>query len=306
MSRKNKRADLFSVLFTKKRVRRMASPQRENGYTAIANELLEQIYLCSFNGTQLRIILFMLRYTYGFNRKSCEMSLSFLHSSVGGDKRTLRRELQKLINGNVIQIISEATFSSSRELAVNKNYEGWGEQFALHIANKPTEGELPSTTEGELPHHIKQTIKQTIKQNNMSEASSDESADNKIKNVEIIDIDSYFEDTYAEYPKKEGKKDGKQAYIQYLTKGREFKGFPNIRLNHAEIRVAIQEYVKSKYGTDTQFFPMFSTFMNGGIIDYIDENNEHFRKRYERVMERTYGENWQKIKFKYKGRGIDK
>lgn len=144
------------------------------------------------------------------------------------------------------------------------------------------------------------------KQTNMSETSSDESANNEIKNVEIIDIDSYFEDTYAEYPKKEGKKDGKQAYIQYLTKGREFKGFPNIRLNHAEIRVAIQEYVKSKYGTDTQFFPMFSTFMNGGIVDYIDENNEHFRERYERVMARTYGEKWREIKFKYKGRGIDK
>ena len=47
----------------------MANPQKENGYTTIANELLEAIYCSKFSPTEFKMLLFIFRYTYGFNRK---------------------------------------------------------------------------------------------------------------------------------------------------------------------------------------------------------------------------------------------
>ena len=56
----------------------MASPQKENGSTDIANELLEAIYSSNFNAPQLDIIYCLIRYTYGFHRKSHKLSINFI------------------------------------------------------------------------------------------------------------------------------------------------------------------------------------------------------------------------------------
>lgn len=34
----------------------MANPQIENGYTAVANEILDNLYKFSLNGTELKVI----------------------------------------------------------------------------------------------------------------------------------------------------------------------------------------------------------------------------------------------------------
>ena len=44
----------------------MANPQIENGYTAIANEILDHLYKQSLNGTELKVVMCILRYTFGF------------------------------------------------------------------------------------------------------------------------------------------------------------------------------------------------------------------------------------------------
>ena len=67
--------------------------QLENGYTKIANELLVAIYGTNFNATQLKIILCVIRYTYGFNRKSHELSIGFISKATGISKRYISEEL---------------------------------------------------------------------------------------------------------------------------------------------------------------------------------------------------------------------
>ena len=41
----------------------MANPQIENGYTVIANEILDHLYKQSLNGTELKVVMCILRYT---------------------------------------------------------------------------------------------------------------------------------------------------------------------------------------------------------------------------------------------------
>lgn len=59
----------------------MASPQIENGYTTIANEILDHLYKQPLNGTELKVVMCILRYTFGFRRKSHKLSASFMNSS---------------------------------------------------------------------------------------------------------------------------------------------------------------------------------------------------------------------------------
>ena len=52
----------------------MAGPQLEDGYTRIANEVLEHGQ-GEAHSTQYRILFIIWRYTYGFNRKTHYLSL---------------------------------------------------------------------------------------------------------------------------------------------------------------------------------------------------------------------------------------
>ena len=80
----------------------MANPQLENGYTRIANEILEELAKFPFNGSQLRMILFLLRKTYGYRKKTDKISLSQWEKGTGLNKRTIQRELIQLEAMNVI------------------------------------------------------------------------------------------------------------------------------------------------------------------------------------------------------------
>lgn len=74
----------------------MANPQKENGFTPIANELLEAISGASLNGTQLRILLLLWRNSYGFHKKECALPLSYLTKMLRGNKSTISREVRRL------------------------------------------------------------------------------------------------------------------------------------------------------------------------------------------------------------------
>lgn len=104
----------------------MSDVQTENGFTRIANELLEQISKFKFNGTEFRIIMIVWRYTYGFNRKGHALSTSFISEAICMDNSRVRKVLKKLIDTNVILVLKEATFNESRVLSFNKNYKVWG------------------------------------------------------------------------------------------------------------------------------------------------------------------------------------
>jgi len=61
----------------------MANPQCENGYTKIANEILEALIRADLSGQELRITLLVLRKTYGFNKKYDFISLSQMAKALG-------------------------------------------------------------------------------------------------------------------------------------------------------------------------------------------------------------------------------
>lgn len=116
----------------------MASPQTKNGYTRIANEILENIVKTDLNGTQLRIVMVIWRYTYGFRRKEYEMSLTFLSEALNTRKTHVVRELNVLIDRKIISVVGVGK-RRGRILSFNKNYEEW--------SDRPPEGKEQDKTQ---------------------------------------------------------------------------------------------------------------------------------------------------------------
>lgn len=102
----------------------MANPQPDQ-FTKISNELMEVIPTFKFNGTQFRILFVVLRYTYGFQRKSHELSLTFLSNSTGIHKQPVKRAVDELIEKNVLTEISAPSFNKGRIIQLNKDYDSW-------------------------------------------------------------------------------------------------------------------------------------------------------------------------------------
>jgi phage replication O-like protein O len=130
----------------------MASPQKEDGYTALANEILEAMARTKLSPTQYRLLFVVWRYTYGFQRKETGLSLTFLANATGCDKRQIQRELKDLERRKII--FQNTPKGSTRVIGFNKNYDQWLND------GEATNGEtdIGETTNGEI---VKATIGET-------------------------------------------------------------------------------------------------------------------------------------------------
>lgn len=103
----------------------MANPQLHNGHTRIANEILNEIMKLNLNGTQFRIVLAIWRNTYGYQRKSHEMSTTYLAKEIDANRSQADRELKALVEQNIITVNGIGK-KGARILSFQKNYKRWG------------------------------------------------------------------------------------------------------------------------------------------------------------------------------------
>ena len=105
----------------------MASPQIENGYTKIANELLEALARSSFRGEVWRVLMFVIRKTYGFNKVCDHISLSQFELGTGICHRNICRVLKEVVANRTL-------LKTENGYKLNKNYNQW------IVANQPQGG----------------------------------------------------------------------------------------------------------------------------------------------------------------------
>lgn len=80
----------------------MVNPQLEDGYTPIANEILDALVSIRIPGEARQCLDFIIRKTYGFNKKEDWIALSQFVKSTGLRKPTVQRALKKLLIMNTI------------------------------------------------------------------------------------------------------------------------------------------------------------------------------------------------------------
>lgn len=96
----------------------MANPQKENGYTPIANEILEHLSLSSLSGSEFRILLVVIRKTYGFNKKADRISLSQFSKFTGMKHANTVKTLKMLV-------VNRLLVKANNLYSFNKKWDEW-------------------------------------------------------------------------------------------------------------------------------------------------------------------------------------
>ncbi|MEH7249200.1 replication protein [Neobacillus niacini] len=157
----------------------MANPKTKNGYTRIANEILEHIMKTDLNGTQFRLAMAIWRYTYGFGRKEHEMSLAFLSIAINTRKSHVDRELSVLVDRKIVSVVGVGS-RRGRVLKFNKNYDEWQDRptDVVHQPSSHNSSTSSSTTCSTSSSHNsgtkKERTKENIKKNTRQQKTYDE------------------------------------------------------------------------------------------------------------------------------------
>lgn len=101
----------------------MAHPELSDGYTKIANELLEATFRYITNPTWLRITLATIRITYGWRMKERESNVSSYAKMLNLTDEYVKTSLTEMEQTKIVNIvwISPRKFT----ISINKNYDKW-------------------------------------------------------------------------------------------------------------------------------------------------------------------------------------
>jgi phage replication O-like protein O len=101
----------------------VASPQIEDGYTPIANEIVEALWRVNLSAYETRVLWYLFRKTYGWQKKSDMIALSQFEKSIGVDRRLVHRAIQSLRSKNMVVIYIDDRNHVS--YGFQKDYDEW-------------------------------------------------------------------------------------------------------------------------------------------------------------------------------------
>jgi len=100
----------------------VANPQVENGYTKIANEVLEALARIRIPGEARQVLDVILRKTYGFQKKEDVIALSQFCLATGINKPNVFRAIKQL---QVMNLIIKNDNANLQTYRINKDYSQW-------------------------------------------------------------------------------------------------------------------------------------------------------------------------------------
>ncbi|MFC1591211.1 replication protein [Thermodesulfobacteriota bacterium] len=107
----------------------MANPQLENGYTRVANELLEALAKIDLTASEVKILFVIIRKTYGFNKKKDRISYSQFEEKTGMRNGNMSRPIKRLEEKNIIIVRRKSGVGSF--YGIQKDYERWSTTLTL-------------------------------------------------------------------------------------------------------------------------------------------------------------------------------
>lgn len=100
----------------------MANPQRENGYTAIANEILEALGHIRIPGEARQVLDVIIRKTWGYQKKQDRIAISQLCAGTGLKKQTVHKAIGKL---RAMNLVTQKGDDKGNILGFQKDFEKW-------------------------------------------------------------------------------------------------------------------------------------------------------------------------------------
>jgi len=141
----------------------MSNPQIENGYTKIANELMDALGGTRVPGEARQVLDVIIRKTYGFNKKSDDIALSQFVNTTGLKKPAVVRAIKKLLDMNMIRVIKKDN-KTTTNYSFNKHYKAWKPLSKKITLSKKTTGviEKDKASLSKKIHTKETTTKETL------------------------------------------------------------------------------------------------------------------------------------------------
>jgi phage replication O-like protein O len=102
----------------------MANPQTEEGYIALASEIVEQFCKYRISGEEWLVLWSVIRKTYGWKKKEDRIALSQFAVMTGLKRQTVLRAINKLSSKKIIAVIKNDD-SGMNIYSFNKNFDQW-------------------------------------------------------------------------------------------------------------------------------------------------------------------------------------
>lgn len=100
----------------------------DNGYTRIANELLEAIASADLTARQLKLMLAYVRKTYGFNKKMDRIADEQISQLTGLSRQNVNKAKKELISMNCLIV-------EGSQIGINKEVSAWRFSKCLQVSN---------------------------------------------------------------------------------------------------------------------------------------------------------------------------
>lgn len=132
--------------------------QVENGnYTRIINPLIEALIKIPFKGCELAVALYVIRKTYGFNKKQDEISLSQFCEGTGRSRQTVVTALKNLQLVKTLRLVKRGTSKTASNIWEINKYVGTWQLVKTSRLVKRKGGQLVKTS-----RHTKDNTKDNI------------------------------------------------------------------------------------------------------------------------------------------------
>ena len=241
----------------------MENPQLENGFMRIANEIVDELFKLPLNSTDQKVIWCVLRYTFGFNRKSHRLSASFIAQWSNCDLRSVKRALRKLQENKIIICMNSEKKGVTAELMFNKNVRQW---LITSDKNDTSDGidtsDKNDTSDGIDTSDKNDTAPVTELTPELVTELTPKKLQKETTNIKTKYCDDFFEKVWKSYPRKVGK-----SAVTQKTKKELYEAGEEVVLG------AVNSYITEiqENGTAERYIMYGSTFFNVRWRDYIKE-----------------------------------
>lgn len=101
----------------------MGNPQLNGGYTRIAHEIIEAIVKSNLSGAQIRATLWIIRLTYGFQRKEMITNVGAFATKLKSTRGYVKQVFEELEHVHVITV--EWATPEVCKVIFNKDFDKW-------------------------------------------------------------------------------------------------------------------------------------------------------------------------------------
>lgn len=199
----------------------------DDGYTRIANELLEAFYSSNFTERQFKIIMFVMRKTYGFNKKSDFITNTQIAESIGVHHTHICKSKIDLIDRNVLIL-------DGRKIGINKNLSEWILAKSANVSQiskslaKSANKTLAESANAHYPNQLntKDNITKEKKDNNNTVLEATKKPQNKI-DFNLV-MDAFNDAVEGKFPQVKKLNTARQNAIKKLLKEFDEPTFQNL------------------------------------------------------------------------------